>query len=266
VVCDIGPAPEKVPVSTAVGIDLGLTKFLTLSDGSAIDNPRWERKHAARIAAANRALSRKQRRSKNRLRVREVLRRVHQRAADARLNYIHHVSKWLIQNYDLIAHEDLNIRAMAKSSFAKSIMDAAWGILLFQLKYKAESAGKLVVPVNPRGTSQRCSGCGETVLKALSNRQHSCPKCGLELGRDHNAALNILALGHSAVREIPAEISKEHMLIIPKSLLETRDAELCWYCNSLLNSNGDCPASPSNHGAGDNEDLPPEAYNPKGDN
>jgi putative transposase len=197
VVCDVGPAPEKVAVSRAVGIDVGLTTLVTLSDGIEIANPRWTRKHETRIAAANQKLALKQKRSKNRIRAREALRRAHQRAASARLNYIHHVSKWLVENYDLIAHEDLKIRNMVRSNLAKSILDAAWGILIYQLAYKAEQAGRYLIAVNPRGTSQICSGCGAEVAKKLSERAHQCPHCGLKLGRDHNAARNVLALGIS---------------------------------------------------------------------
>ncbi len=205
VTCDIGPAPDRYPVSNAVGIDVGIASLATLSDGAIIDNPRWTKKHAARIAAAQRKLALKQRRSKNRIRAREVLRRAHQRAADARKNYLHHVSKWLVANYDLIAFEDLKIRNMAKNPhLAKSIMDAAWGQLIWQITYKAESAGKWAVPVNPRGTSQICSGCGVKVPKTLAERTHSCA-CGLVLDRDHNAGLNILALGMSAAGVKPSE-------------------------------------------------------------
>ena len=199
VVCDIGEAPAKCVVSRAVGMDVGLTTLATLSDGVEIHNPRWTRKHERRIADASRALARKKRGSRNRLKAREYLRRAHQRAANARLNYIHHVSKWLVANYDLIAHEDLKISNMARSNLAKSIMDAAWGLLIWCITYKAEYAGKWAVPVNPNGTSQMCSGCGEIVKKKLSQRVHACPKCGLVLGRDHNAGRNILALGMSAV-------------------------------------------------------------------
>jgi putative transposase len=213
VVCDIGEAPEKCVVSHAVGIDMGLKSLLCLSDGTAIDNPHWTRKHEARIAAANRKLALKQRRSRNRVRAKEALRRAYQRAANARMNYLHHVSKWLVQNYDLIAHEDLKIPNMArsakgtvgnpgknvaqKSALNRSIMDAAWGILIWQLTYKAEEAGKWIVPVNPRGTSQICSSCGRVVKKTLRERVHRC-ECGLVLDRDHNAGRNILALGISA--------------------------------------------------------------------
>lgn len=206
VVCDIGPAPEKVAVSHAVGIDVGLTSLVTLSDGTTIENPRWTRKHERKIVEANRALSRKQERSKNRIRAREALRRAHQRAADARANYLHHVSKWLVQNYDLIAFEKLQIENLAHGNRAKSILDAAWGILLFQVAYKAESAGKWAVPVNPRGTSIRCSGCGADVRKTLQDRQHICA-CGVSLNRDHNAALNIKGLGLSLAGATPESIS-----------------------------------------------------------
>ena len=213
IVADIGEAPAKITVSKAIGIDLGVNALVTLSDGNKIDNPRWVRKHQRRIAEASRKLARKRKRSKNRLRAVEILRRAHQRARDARTNHLHHVSKWLIVNYDLIAYEDLTIQNMARSArgtveepgrnvrqkagLNRSILDAAWSILIWQLTYKAESAGRWVVPVNPRGTSQRCSQCGESVAKALSERRHVCG-CGADLDRDHNAALNILALGRSA--------------------------------------------------------------------
>ncbi|HXM08366.1 MAG TPA: transposase, partial [Terriglobales bacterium] len=96
VVCDIGPAPEKRIITNAVGIDIGLTTLVTLSDGTEIENPQWTRGHEDRIASANRVLARKQKRSKNRTRARQALGRAHQRAANARRNYLHQVSKWLV--------------------------------------------------------------------------------------------------------------------------------------------------------------------------
>lgn len=201
-VADIGTAPPKRAVSSSIGIDVGLSNFVTLSDGRAVDNPRWTALHEDRIARANRLLARKQRRSQNRARAREALRRAHQRAADARRNFCHHVSKWLVANYDLIAFEKLNIKGMVQGHWAKSILDAAWAELIWMLTYKAEYAGKWAIPVNPRGTSIRCSLCGADVRKTLADRQHVC-ECGASLGRDHNAALNILRLGE-ALRGSPA--------------------------------------------------------------
>lgn len=198
IVCDIGHAPNKRTVTSAIGIDVGLTTLATLSDGTEIANPHWTRQHEEPIARASRLLARKKKRSNNRTRARQALQRAHQRAANARKNYLHHVSKWLVGQYDLIAYEALNVKGMAQGNLAKSIMDAAWGILLFQLRYKAESAGAYAIAVNPRGTSQVCSRCGQNVPKKLSQRKHECPGCGLVLGRDHNAGRNILALGMSA--------------------------------------------------------------------
>jgi putative transposase len=205
IVCDIGSASDKRVVNAAVGIDVGLSTLATLSDGTEIENPHWTRQYEDRIAAANRLLTRKQRRSKNRAQAREALRRAHQRAANARKNYLHQVSKWLVGRYDLIAYETLNVKGLAQGNLAKSIMDAAWFILLSQVRYKAESAGVYAIAVNPRGTSQMCSGCGGKVPKKLSQRWHDCPSCGLSLGRDHNAGRNILALGMSAAGLCPSK-------------------------------------------------------------
>jgi putative transposase len=203
-VCEIGEAPPKQAVSRPIGIDVGLTNFVTMSDGAVIENPRWTRKHAARIAAANQRLARKKRGSKNRLSAREALRRAHQRAADARKNFTHHISKWLVSKYDLIAFEKLNIRGMVQGRLGKSILDAAWAELIWQISYKAESAGRWAIPVDPRGTSIRCSQCGADVHKTLADRQHVC-ECGCSLDRDHNAALNILSLGKSGAGLAPSE-------------------------------------------------------------
>jgi putative transposase len=196
---DIGPAPEKVAVCNAIGIDLGLNSLATLSDSTEIENPRWTKRESERLAEANRDLAAKVKGSNNRRKSKERLRRVHQRIAGLRSSYLTGVAKQLVSEYDLIAHEKLNIRGMAQSRYAKSIMDAAWSQLIQKLNSEAEYAGKWVIPVDPRNTTQTCSQCGEIVPKKIWQRQHDCPNCGLSLGRDHNAALNILALGESAV-------------------------------------------------------------------
>jgi putative transposase len=195
--CDIGEAPEKVPVTSAVGIDLGLTTLATLSDGTEIANPRWTKQEEDRLAEAGRNISRKKNGSKNRAKSKERLRRVHQRIAGLRSAYTTDVAKCLFAKYDLVAHEALDIKEMIKSRLAKSILDAAWGSLIWKLTCEAEKAGKWLIPVNPRNTTKTCSSCGELVPKTLAQRTHSCPSCGLVLGRDHNAALNILRLGES---------------------------------------------------------------------
>jgi len=141
-VCDVGPAPDKVAVQDAVGIDLGLNSLAVLSDGTEIPNPRWTKQEENRLAVANRSLASKRRGSKNRGKARERVRRVHQRIAGLRSAYLVQVAKHLVSSYDLIAHEELKIPRMVKSKMAKSILDAAWRQLIGRLQCEAEKAGK----------------------------------------------------------------------------------------------------------------------------
>jgi putative transposase len=205
IVCELGAAPAKRTVSRSVGIDVGLKQFAVLSDGAVIDNPRFLRTSEAELARAQRALSRKRCGSANRRRARQRVARCYERIANRRANFCHHVSKRLVVGYDLIAFEDLNIKGMAGSNLAKSIHDAAWGFVIRQLIYKAEGAGRWAIPVNPRGTTQRCARCAALVPKELGERVHRCA-CGFVASRDHNAALNVLALGRSAAGLHPTEV------------------------------------------------------------
>lgn len=197
-VCAVGDAPAKMPVRAAVGIDLGLTTFATLSDGAEIGNPRFFRAGQKQLARRQRRHDRRSRGSASRERARIQVAKAYAHIVNQRKDFSRKLSAQLFEKYDLIAHEDLDIVRLTSGTFSKSMNDAAWGTFLRALHSKAESAGKHVIAVAPRGTSQRCSGCGETVRKELSKRVHTCP-CGIVLGRDHNAALNILALGGSAV-------------------------------------------------------------------
>jgi putative transposase len=195
--CDIGPAPEKIVVKSAIGIDLGVASLATLSDGTEIPNPRWLRQEEKRLGDLDRDLSCKQLGSKNREKSVNRLRSRYRRVAGMRLTYLTLFVKQLFSYYDLVAYEDLRIKELARGYLGKSIMDAAWGILIHRLKCEAEYAGKWAIPVDPRGTTKRCYGCGENVPKKIWNRVHNCPRCGLSLGRDHNAALNVLRFGES---------------------------------------------------------------------
>jgi putative transposase len=195
-VCDLGDAPAKVPVRDAVGIDVGLTTYATLSDGAEVPNPRYGRKGEVQLAHRQQALARKQRGSNGRRRAKLLVAKAYEHIKNQRLDYARRVAAVLVAKYDLIAYEDLNIRGLVRGWNSKSVSDAAWGQLVHALTCKAEEAGKWCVPVDPRGTSQRCSMCGATVSKTLADREHRCA-CGCVLGRDHNAARNILALGRS---------------------------------------------------------------------
>lgn len=196
--CELGGAPAKVEVRTAVGIDLGLTTFATMSDGSEVENPRWARAGAARMKRCQQALCRRKRGSASRERARLALARAHAHVANQRKDFARKLACDLFRRYDLVAYEDLAVKQMARGHFAKSISDVGWGTFLQAVVSKAERTGRHAVAVNPSGTTQRCSGCGVAVEKGLSDRRHVC-RCGVDLGRDHNAALNILALGRSAV-------------------------------------------------------------------
>ena len=204
---------QSVPVSTgdrAIGIDVGLDSFATLSTGEKIDNPRFLRRDQNDLAKAQRKLCAlpKGGLALPRRKARRVVSLIHERIANRRSNFAHQVSRDLVNRYDFIAFEDLAItNMMANHHLAKSIGDAAWNQLMNYTAYKAENAGGQVVKVDPRGTSQRCSACGTIVKKSLSVRTQTC-SCGCVLDRDYNAALNILALGRQSLRLAPKEAAQ----------------------------------------------------------
>jgi putative transposase len=188
-----------------IGVDVGLTSFATLSTGEKIDNPRFFRKDESALAKSQHKLSAQPKGSLAGNKARKVVSRIHERIANRRSNFAHQLSRKLVNQYDVIALEDLSIpNMMANHCLAKSIADAAWNQFMNYTAYKAENAGRLVVKVDPRNTSQRCSACGEIVKKELRERVHAC-SCGCVLDRDHNAALNILTLGQQSYRLWPKE-------------------------------------------------------------
>jgi len=188
---------KQLPKSNkTVGIDVGLESFAVLSDGSKIENPRFFRKEEKALAQAQRKLSKQKIKTPQRNKTRKVVSKIHERIANKRSNFIHQESRKIVNSYGTICIEDLSINKMVHNRcFNKSIMDAAWGQFAQYITYKAESADRIVVKVNPAYTSQICSACGHWEVKKLSNRVHHCSCCGFEACRDHNAALNILALG-----------------------------------------------------------------------
>ncbi len=195
------PDVPKRAVSTdkAVGIDLGLTSFAVLNDGTEVENPRFFKKNEESLSRAQRMLSRKVRGSRSRQRAKRAVGLVHRRTANRRKDFHIKLSRELVQKYDLIAHENLNIKGLAKGFLAKSVHDVGWAQFITILGHKAEEAGVHLIAVNPKNTTKACSGCQTLVHKEISQRIHKCESCGLELGRDHNAAKNILARGLRAV-------------------------------------------------------------------
>lgn len=187
------PATDKV-----VGIDLGLKSFAVYSDGQVIDNPRFFRRDEKELAKAQRKLSKCRNGSPEWHKHKLVIEHIHQRIKNRRNDFAHKISNQIIDEYQFIALEDLKITDMQDGNFRsmnKSIGDAAWRKLINCIFYKAEKAGRTCVLVDPKNTTQMCSGCGKIVKKDLSVRIHECPHCGLVLDRDHNAARNILARG-----------------------------------------------------------------------
>ena len=186
-------AREKCTVANSIGIDLGLKAFSYASDGVIVPNPRVARKAERLVRQRSRALARCKKGSQRRQKVRERLRAAHRDILNARTTWLHQQSAALVGRADLIAAEDLRIANMIKNPYlARSISDAGWAKFLSMVAYKAERAGKHFVTVDPRNTTQDCSGCGVKVPKTIAVRTHACPECGLVLDRDHNAALNIL--------------------------------------------------------------------------
>jgi len=203
--CEVKAQPREKP-GEEVGVDLGLECFAALSDGTRIENPRYYRASERRLARLQRSLSRKELGSRNRMRARLRVARLHEKVENRRSDFLHKASRAVTDSYGTVYVEDLKIRNMVRNRcLAKSISDAGWGRFVGMLCYKEEESGGRVVLVNPHGTSQMCSGCGEKVVKSLSDRVHDCPFCGLTLDRDLNAARNVLWIGRGPPESKPVE-------------------------------------------------------------
>lgn len=177
------------------GLDMGVISFVATSDGENIEAPKTYRKAENKLKRAQREVSRRNRGSNRRRKSVINLARLHEKVANQRRDIAHKTARKLVNEYDLIAYEDLQIKNMVKNRhLAKSIQDAGWNLFFNILTSKAEEAGRRIVKVSPAYTSQICSECGELVKKTLAERTHHCPVCGLILDRDVNAARNILKI------------------------------------------------------------------------
>jgi putative transposase len=193
--------PKKI-VSSAIGIDLGLENFATLSNGETIDNPRHLRKSEDRLKEIQSEYSiRKTKTTK------QKLIKLHRKIANQRTDFLHKESTKLINSFDMVAYEDLNIKGMVNGRFSKGIHDAGWGKFIAMIEYKAESAGTYAISVNPYHTSQICSGCGTLVKKEIHQRFHNCPICSLSIHRDLNAAINILKSGTDSLLKMLRQLA-----------------------------------------------------------
>ena len=167
----------KQPIKTAVGIDVGIKYFCSDSNGLQFENPKYLKKSLKQLKQRQRKLSKTKKGSKNRNKQRIIVARQHERIENQRNDFLQKLTRYYVDHHDLIAVEDLNIGGMIKNHhLARYIADASWNKFMQILSYKAESAGKTIVYVNPRGTSQEYNH-------------------GKDLDRDYNASLNILKRG-----------------------------------------------------------------------
>ncbi|MDX3580275.1 RNA-guided endonuclease InsQ/TnpB family protein [Streptomyces europaeiscabiei] len=191
-----------------IGIDLGLTHFAVLSDGTKIDSPRFLRRAEKKLKKAQRELSRKQKGSKNRARARLKVARAHAKVADARREFHHQLSTKLISENQGIAVEDLSVAGLARTRLAKSVHDAGWSSFVHMLEYKARRYGRTLVKIGRfTPTSQTCSACGAVDgPKPLNVREWTCAACGTVHDRDHNAAINVKTAAGLAVSACGAPV------------------------------------------------------------
>ena len=207
---------KHVRHGTVCGVDVGIERLATLSDGSFHANVRPRSARRAELKRASRALSRAKHGSRRRRALKARLASLQRHVANVRRNHLHHVSKAIVDAHEIVAVEKLNLRNMtrsasgtlaepgtnvaAKRGLNRALADAAPGRLIEMIRYKAERAGGMMIEVRAAGTSQECPLCHAKVAKALSQRRHVCP-CGADMHRDHASALVILERGLSAIAE-----------------------------------------------------------------
>lgn len=187
---------EQIPVTgKTIGLDVGLKEFYTDSNGEMAPNPRFLRKGEAKLKRAQRLVSRKKKGGINRRKARVVLGKRHLKISRQRKDFAIKLARNVCTSNDVVVYEDLRVSNMVKNHcLAKSISDASWYQFRMFLEYFGRVFGRVTIAVNPAYTSQECHSCGTIVKKSLSTRTHIC-KCGCEMDRDHNAAINILNRG-----------------------------------------------------------------------
>ena len=187
----------------AVGIDMGLVKFLTDSNGIVIDNPKHTKKYEAKLRVKQRSLSRKKKGSRARLKVKSELSNLHRKISDSRNDFTNKISLQYIKENSLIAVEDLKVKNMVKfGNLSKHISDVSWSTFFDKLKYKSEFYEKTFIKIDPKFTSQKCSSCNHISKEnRLTQSKFLCVECGHQMNADLNASINILGLGKAFVRQ-----------------------------------------------------------------
>jgi putative transposase len=189
------PDPETIDSADCVGVDLGILSYIHTSDDCSVDCLDLETEYE-QYAREQRDLDRKEHGSNNWEKQRQKVARAKRRIKRKVLDFQHKLSTWLVNEYDVVAVEDLDVKPMLETSqSAKNKQDAAWSQFLDLLEYKGDLYGTRVVRVEPGGTTKECNQCGVGTSKPLWVREHSCPACGHTEDRDLNAAKNVLDRG-----------------------------------------------------------------------
>jgi putative transposase len=186
------------PIERSVGADLGLKAFVILSTGETVGNPQFFHKDEKKLAKAQRRHAKKQKGSKNRIKARQKVARIHVRIADRRRDFLHQLSTRLIRENQTICVESLHVKHMVQNHrLAKAISDVGWSEFVSQLEYKAAWYGRNLVKIDKwYPSSKRCFDCGHLLeTLSLDVRVWTCPECGVIHDRDINAAKNIHAVG-----------------------------------------------------------------------
>ena len=195
--CDNVPQNILPKSDDVIAFDVGCEKFITDSNGLKIENPRFINKSQDKIKKIQRKLSNQVKGSNRRNKTKIQLCKAFEKVTNQRKNFHYHVANHYVKHYDVIIHEDLKFWKADWKSLNRSMRDVSWFNFFNILAFKAASAGRQIIRVNPKNTSQMCSQCGNIVKKELSVRVHNCPHCNLEIDRDYNACLNLLRLDSS---------------------------------------------------------------------
>jgi putative transposase len=221
-ICD-GIDTKPLPITgNSVGIDMGCDSFLTDNNGNKIDNPRFFKKSEEALARINKSMDRKKKGSTRRYKTKILRAKIYEKIKNQREDFHHKVANNLLKNNDTIYVEKL-VSWNSYRSLNRSMRDVSWFNFFAILKVKAESAGRRIVEVNPKNTSQICSACGAMVKKDLACRIHKC-SCGLIIDRDVNAARNIYRIGQirQSVSSKTENLRKQDVNYQKDKLIKTR--------------------------------------------
>ena len=222
------PSLDEINTDDMVGIDVGILKYAHDTDGVAVGSLDLSDERD-RLEREQRSLSRKEHRSNNWEKQRQIVAECHQQIKRKRRDFLHKLSAYYAREYDLVAVEDLNVKGMLESPRnSRNTASAAWNTFTELLEYKCEREGTHFVAVDPRGTTKECAECGVETDKPLWIREHSCPSCGFEADRDLNAALNVLfrglselGMGHSKSTPVETALPAGTAVVPAKRVVET---------------------------------------------